>query len=176
MKKENQSILKLTMTAMLASIEFILTRYLKIMIGPAIRISFGFLPMAAVAILYGPIWAGITFGISDIIGANLLPIGPYYPGFTLSAVLTGVIFGLVLHKREITWLNVSIACFIVIFAINLGLDTFWLSQLMNKGVLALIPMRIVKCLIMLPIEIVLIKLMWDKVLSKITYVKELRQK
>ncbi len=86
-------VMKLNSTAMLVAIEFILTRYLKIMLGNVIRISFGFLPMAAVSILFGPWWSGIAFAISDIIGATLLPIGMYHPGFTVSAFLTAFIYG-----------------------------------------------------------------------------------
>lgn len=171
--KNKMSIVKVNVTAMLAAIEFILTRYLKIMIGGVIRISFGFIPIAIVGILYGPLWAGITFTISDILGATLLPVGPYYPGFTLSAFLTGITFGLVLHKREVNLINIALACFIVVFGINLCLDTFWLSQIMNKGIMILLPARAIKSLIMYPIEVILIYLTWSQLLTKVPYIKNL---
>ncbi len=38
--------------------------------------------------------------LADLIGATLFPAGPFFAGFTLSAFLTGLIYGLILYKRE----------------------------------------------------------------------------
>ncbi|MEG0832917.1 MAG: 5-formyltetrahydrofolate cyclo-ligase, partial [Oscillospiraceae bacterium] len=40
----------------------------------------------------------------------------------------------------------------VCLVLNLGLDTLWLQIFMNKGILALLPTRAVKCIVMLPLE------------------------
>lgn len=176
MKSTNLDLQKLNITAMLVAIEFILVRYLKVMIGGTIRISFGFIPMVAVSILYGPLWSGIAFALSDILGATLVPIGIYHPGFTFSAFLKGFIFGMILHKRDISWKNITIASIIVVFGINLALDSIWLAQIFNKAYLVLLPARVIKCATMLPIEISLIYYSWHRIFSKIPYVKTLRHK
>ncbi len=173
--KKNTDVMKLNSTAMLVAMEFILTRYLKIMLGNVIRISFGFLPMAAVSILYGPWWSGVAFAISDIIGATLIPIGVYHPGFTASAFLTAFIYGIFLHKKEITWKNIAMASFVVVFGVQLLLDTFWLTQILHKGIWALLPGRFVKAVIMFPVQVILIRFMWTQLLSKIPYVQKVRK-
>lgn len=161
---------------MLVAIEFILVRYLKIMIGGTIRISFGFIPMVAVSILYGPLWSGIAFALSDILGATLVPIGIYHPGFTFSAFLKGVIFGFILYKREVSWKNVIAASFLTVFGVNLLLDSIWLSQIFNKAYMLLLPARIIKTMVMWPIEVTMIYYSWHEIFSKIPYVRALRSK
>lgn len=174
MNKTREKTTQLSITAMLVAVEFILTRYLKIMLGNSIRISFGFVATAMIGILYGPLWSGLAMAASDYIGANLFPVGPYHYGFTLSAFLTGAIFGLFLYKRDISIKTLIIPCFLVVFGVNLLLDTLWLAQIMNKGILILLPARVIKSLIMFPIEILFIYTLWNKVMVKIPYVKTLR--
>ena len=64
------------------------------------KIGVGFAAIAVCAMLYGPVWAGIAAALSDLIGALLFPTGAYFPGFTATAALSGVIFGLVLYKKR----------------------------------------------------------------------------
>ena len=66
----------------------------------AIRIGFGFVPIALCGMLFGPVWAGVAYGIADMAGA-LLFYGYITPGITLSAILTGVFFGLFLHRDAV---------------------------------------------------------------------------
>ena len=44
-----------------------------------------------------PISAGVAYAIGDILGMMIFPSGSYFPGFTLTAFLTGVIYGVVLY-------------------------------------------------------------------------------
>ena len=48
---------RLVVLAFLIALEIILTRFCSIQ-TPIVRIGFGFLPVAMMGILYGPIWAG----------------------------------------------------------------------------------------------------------------------
>jgi hypothetical protein len=59
--------------------------------------------IAVCAMLYGPVLAAPPETGRPGGGAILFPIGPYFPGFTLSAVLTGVVFGVFLFHRENKW-------------------------------------------------------------------------
>ena len=90
-------------------------------------------------------------------------------GVVLTAFLTGMIFGFFLKGREITWKTVLPASLIVILGCNLCLDTLWLSILMGQGYLALLPARILKCVLMLPIHLILIPFVWNRIVSKIPF-------
>lgn len=142
--------------ALFIAMEVILTRFLSIQ-TPIIRLGFGFLPIAMLAIMYGPVWAGVAYAVGDILGMLLWPVsGPFFPGFTLTAFLTGVVFGLVLYKKEVTITRVLLASLLVVIPLNLGLDTLWLSILFNKAFVVLLPTRIVKCVITIFIQTALI--------------------
>ena len=169
MSKQNQNNLNskmLTQLALLISLQVILTRFLSIQ-TPIVRIGFGFLPLAIMGILYGPTIAFTGGVISDLLGFVMFPTGTYFPGFTLTTGLTALIFSYFLYNKDFSIKRVTIASLIVCLVLNLCLDTFWLSILLGKGYLVLLPTRIVKSLIMIPIQVVTISLVWDKFVNKI---------
>ncbi len=157
---------RLVIMAFLIALEVILTRFCSIN-TPILRIGFGFLPVAMMGIMFGPVWAAAGYAIGDLLGMLIFPTGAYFPGFTLTAFLTGLVFGIFLHNKEITWKRVLPASLIIILGCNLILDTIWLSILMGNGFIALLPTRIFKCAVMLPIHLVLIPLVWNKIISRI---------
>ena len=89
----------LTVMAALVAAEIVLSRFLSFSAWN-MKIGFSFLPVAAAAMLLGPIPAGIVAALGDFIGAVLFPIGAYFPGFTLTAFLTGCCFGVFLFREQ----------------------------------------------------------------------------
>lgn len=162
--------LRLVTMAFLIATEIVLTRFCSIN-TPILRIGFGFLPIAMMGIKYGPLWAGFGYAIGDILGMLIFPSGAYFPGFTLTAFITGYVFGLFLYNKEysksISWKRVLPATLIVVLGCNLILDTFWLTILMGDGFIALLPTRILKCVVMIPIQLILIPLIWNRVMSHV---------
>ncbi|HBK85843.1 MAG TPA: folate transporter, partial [Firmicutes bacterium] len=79
---------RMVTAALLVALSIVASRFLSIN-TPIIRIGFGWLPILLAGLLYGPGWGFIVGAIADFIGANLFPFGPYFPGFTLSAGLSG---------------------------------------------------------------------------------------
>ncbi|MEG0829866.1 MAG: folate family ECF transporter S component [Anaerovoracaceae bacterium] len=156
---------RLVTMGLLVALEIILTRFCSINL-PFLRIGFGFLPVAMMAIMYGPIWAGIGYAIGDLLGMAIFPSAAYFPGFTLTAFLTGIVFGVILHKHPITWKRVLIASLIVVVGLNLGLDTIWLSMLYGKAYIPMLAGRIIKVPIAIAIQTILIPLVWNHVMSK----------
>lgn len=154
--------------ALLIAMDIILTRFLSFQ-TPIVRVSFGFLPIAFSAILFGPVLGGVTAALSDIIGMMLFPpsTGPYFPGFTLSAFIGGAIYGLFLHKNPKSVLRTVLAVVTIILFVDLGLNTLWLTILTGKAASAIIIPRITKSLIMLPVQVALITLLWRSVGSMI---------
>lgn len=169
---QNSKTVKLVTVAFFMALEIVLNTYLTVNPFGIAKIGLGFLPIAVIAIMYGPIWAGAAYALGDIIGVFLLPQGPYFPGFTITALLSGIIFGLVFYKKEITWKRSLFASLIVVLTMDLILNTFWLHVLMGQGFIALLPTRLVKCAITLPVETILIPLVWNKIFKRIPAIKD----
>lgn len=144
--------------SLLIALEIVLSRFLSIA-TPIMKIGFGFVPIAVCAMLYGPVLAGAAGGLADLVGAILFPIGPYFPGFTLSAVLTGVVFGVFLFHRENKWRYLIAAVCINCLIISLGLSTFWIHVLYGTPLDKLIPVRALQNSIMIPIQITVLRLL-----------------
>jgi ECF transporter S component (folate family) len=157
---------QLVVMALLIALEIILTRFLSIE-TPTLRIGFGFLPVAIMAILYGPWWTGAAGIVGDLVGMTLMPKAAFFPGFTFTAFLTGVIFGLILFKKPITWTRSFSAALAVNIICSLCLDTLWLSIMYGDSFLVLLPMRLIKVIIMIPVETILIYTVWTRAVSKI---------
>lgn len=144
--------------ALLIAIEVVLTRFCSIS-TPVVRIGFGFVPIAICGMLYGPAWAGVAGGVADVLGATLFPIAPYFPGFTLSSILTGLIFGLLLRREEGGWSRLSLAVGLNCLGVSLCLNTLWLSLMYGTPFLVLLPTRILQNLIMIPIQLSLLRIL-----------------
>lgn len=164
MLKQNNT-LRLVVMAFMIAISIVLTRFCSIN-TPIVRIGFGFLPCAIMGIMYGPLWAGAGYAIADVLGMVIFPNGAYFPGFTLTAFLTGLVYGFFYRNREVTLKSSILPNAIVSFGLNLILDTVWLMILMGQGFLALLPARIIKCAIMFVIQTVIIPLVWNKIMLK----------
>jgi ECF transporter S component (folate family) len=100
--------------------------------------------------------AAIGYGIADLLGAWILPTGAPFYGFTVSAVLTGLIFGFFLYGKEVTWIRALMASALVCLVVNLLLNTFWLTFIVGKGFSVLIASRFIKELIAIPVMTALI--------------------
>lgn len=72
--------------------------------------------------------ATVVHGLSDVIGALLFPNGPYFLGFTITAVMIGLIYGLCFYKTVNVW-RIVIAVLAVQVVCTLCLNTLWLSIL-----------------------------------------------
>lgn len=125
MKKIN--VRTITAVGVLVAAHIVLSRFLSINAWN-MKIGFAFVPVFIAGWLYGPVSAMLVGGLGDFLGAILFPIGPYFPGFTLSCALTGLIFGLLLHKKQ-SIPRVAAAVVADQFGISLGLTTYWIYLL-----------------------------------------------
>ena len=162
---------KLIQISLLIAIEVILTRFCSIN-TPIVRIGFGFLPIAIIGMMYGPLSAGVAYAIGDLLGVALFPTGSFFPGFTITAFLTGIVYGVFLYNKPKTWPRIIGAVLTVCLVINLGLDTLWLSILMGKGYIALLPTRIMKAVLMIPVQTFIIGIIWKKVVVRFVKVSQ----
>lgn len=149
----------LVLTALLIAFNITLDLLgLTIRLPPNLRIGFGFLCNAAIGMLFGPA-VGMIAGVgTDILGyfAGNLTMGAYFPGFTVTAMVAGLIWGIWLYPRKLTiWRAIGAKTCINLFC-NIGLNTIWLMQTGGKAMGVLLIERIPKNLLMLPIEIAIL--------------------
>lgn len=140
----------------LIATEIVLSRFASISAWN-IKIGIGFIPLAIAAMLMGPIKGGIVGALADFLGAILFPIGAYFPGFTLTAFLTGAVYGIFLYKKQ-TVLRISIAVGINQLVLSLLLNTLWISILYGSPYGPLFLTRIIQCAIIIPVQLVIINL------------------
>lgn len=140
------------MCGLLAAIAVILSYMTVINIGPYIKIGFSGIPNRVVDFLFGPVVGGVFGGVLDILKFMIKPDGAYFPGFTLDAMLGGIIYGAFLYRRKVKLWRVALACLLVKLIVNCGFNTLWISIMAGKGFLVLLPARLVKNLIMWPVD------------------------
>ena len=118
---------KLTVLALLVALQVVLGNLTQVpLIGK--QFNFGFLPVAFAAALLGVPGGLIVGALGDFIGAHIFPAGAYFPGFTLTSALVGVLYALPLHKRAPGFVRVIVAVALAT-VVNLFLNSYWLSLL-----------------------------------------------
>lgn len=138
------------------AMNIILVRFLSFMPIPTVRINFGFISAILSSVMFGPLLGGVTGAVSDIAGYVIMPNGPFFPGFTISAFINGVIYGLILYRKPNTIVRLIIASVLGIVFVDVLLNTVWLEILYNKGILAILPARLLKSAVMLPVQVIVI--------------------
>ena len=153
--KELKDVRCLTLVAMFGAISIILGSQ-AIMVGDFLKIGFTFLPNEFVYYLFGPVVGAIFGAAMDILTFIVRPAGPFFFGFTVSSILTGILFGVVLYKKPLSLKRIIVANIIHLIFINILLNTYWLTMLLGKGFFVLLPLRALKAVIMMPIETLLL--------------------
>lgn len=152
----------LVFLGLLIATEIVLTRYCSIQ-TPTIRIGFGFIPLVLAAALYGPAVGGVAAMVADIMGMMIFPKGAYFPGFTISALVGGIIYGLVLYKKPKSIINFFVAVLIVTIIKDIFMNTYWLTILLKVPFNAIIFERLIKSTVMFFIQIVTLPIVWKKI-------------
>ena len=136
---------------------------------PGWKICFAFIAPMTAAMLLGPVEAAIVYGLADLIGALLLPFGPYHPGFTAIAALMGFLMGVFMNKRpfaafgsDFEWKKIrfftNLMPPILINCLILGLlvNTVWVAQLYGSRTYSgWFVYRLWEYLILVPVQLAL---------------------
>ena len=152
----NHKSTKMVLIALLVALNIVLVRFASINLGP-LRINFGFITIVIMGMLFGPRSAALGAALADFIGAIVFPTGgAYFPGFTLSALATGYIYGKMLYGHKLSISRIVLSNLLVILIVQLFLNPLWLSMITGKAFMVLISARVIKSFLMLPIESALI--------------------
>ena len=148
---ELKSVRTVTTMAMFAAMGIILGS-LTIQIGDFIKIGFSTIANQFVYYLFGPA-AGMFFGGAlDILKYLVKPTGAFFPGWTVGAMLAGLIYGCFFYKKKLSIWRVLAAELTVSVVCNMILGTLWLDIMYGKGVFVLLPVRVMKNLAMWPVN------------------------
>ena len=147
--------------ALLIAVGVVLGRLVPVLSVWNTKIEFSFVAVMLAACIAGPIGGMVTGALIDFIGAILLPTGPYFPGFTATAALTGLVFGLLLYKKcnlgriVIAVLSTQLVC-------GFLLNTLFISILYTKAFTVLLATREIQVVVMSVIVIVFAELVLDR--------------
>ena len=94
--------------------------------------NLGFIPIALAGWMMGIGAGAIVAVLGDILGALIFPTGAYFPGFTVTACIVGILYGLWLYKTRSSVYRIGLAV-ISTEIVNLLLNSYWLSIILTSG-------------------------------------------
>lgn len=123
--KELKSVRCITVTGIFIALSMILESFTINL--PYFKINFAFLALAIIGMLFGPVVAMLAGGICDILGYIVSPQGAFIPVYILIAMLQGMIYGIVLYRKDIKKLLIFMVTsrLLDIIIINLFLNTYF---------------------------------------------------
>lgn len=139
---------------------------IRIWLTPELRLGVSFVLNASIAMLYGPSVGMMAGFCTDVLGYMVNPAGgAYFPGYTLTAMMGGMLYGLWLYPRRPAKLRILGAKLSINLFCNVGLNTLWIAMTGGKAMTLLLPARLAKNLMLLPFEVVLLYLVTTLVLK-----------
>lgn len=153
---------QMTLASMLIALQVVLG---KLSVGDptVVKVGLGFIATALIGYFLGPWIGGLAMVINDLISNTILSSGTlFFPGFTLSAFISGVIAGMFLYNQKITWQRVLVYEFFQILVTNVIFTTLWIylmslsSSSTGRTFMALLTVRLPKEVITWPIEALIV--------------------
>lgn len=163
--QELKKIKTITILAMMLAVSIILG-YFTINIGGYAKLGFANIPSVIVAYLFGPITASFYGAASDIFKFILKPDGEFVIWFTLNAMFTGIMRGVILYKKNVNIIRIALCELLVLIISNWIINTYLLHMLYGKVISVILPARIIKDLVTYPIKVLIIYIIFIS-LSKI---------
>jgi len=141
-------------------------------VGENLRIGINFIFVAIEASIIGPV-AGLASGfVTDIVSWIVFPSGPFFFGYTLTAMLGLFVYGICFYRRKITIKHIIIAKVLTNYLINVLLGSLWSACLYSKGYIYYFTKSLIKNTILLPIEVVILVMAFT-IISPLLYRKNL---
>lgn len=155
MSNKLKSTQTLAVCGMLVALEIVL-RWIGEWASPANNYTLAFIAAATAAYFYGPVAAALVHGLGDLLKAILIPRGAPHLGFTLTAVLIGLIFGLLLYRKRSFW-RIALAV-LLSQLVALFLNSYWLLAFIPKAYPLILLSRLPQFFTMLAIELLTLPL------------------
>lgn len=152
----------LTLAGIITAASIVLESFPIYLLGTSLKIYFSFLVISLGCYVYGPA-VGILVGFAnDTLGFLISSFGePYFPGYLITAMLSGLIYGTLLYRQRITVLRLVVVRLVINYGSNVLLSSVWKAMLYGKGYYYYFTTGLVKNTTMLPIEVLLMVLMFQ---------------
>jgi len=151
--------------SLFVALTIVCVRFLSIE-NTVIRISLGFIPLSVSGMVLGALPAGIVAILADILGMLINNKGAvYFFPFGISEFLYGFSFGLILYKKNPSFIKLSLFLILQFLVINLALGSVWI-YLYNMFILGspktfwlIFSTRIISAAAQLPVQIIVLSLL-----------------
>lgn len=147
---ECKSMRSLSHAAFLCALAIVIEKF-NIPLSPSLQISLSFFAVALCSMLTGPVLAVACGVLVDLVGAIGSPY-PFFFGYTLTAILTAMVYALFLYRGKVSYLRVLMAEVIINLGINAFLGTFWRVCLYQGSFAVYFALAFVKNLVLLAPE------------------------
>lgn len=167
-QKRKSAVSRLVFLGLMVALNVVLGR-LSIQLTQEVRLSVvGFLPIALAAYMMGPASGAMVGAMGDVVNYVLFThaFGPYFPGYTLTAALSGLWYGWVLHDKPITWYRAILAIVPVIIVGEMGLNSIWVYWMYSSSFWVKLPLRLMTNALECPVKVMLLMGM-TRLLSRI---------
>lgn len=155
---EFKNIRVLAFAGMVTALAIILESFPIYLLGQSLKIYFSFVVVSLGCACYGPLVGMGVGAVIDTLGFLLSSYGePYFPGYLITAMLSGLIYGVMLYQRKPTIPRLIVTRLLINYCSNVLLGSVWKAMLYGKGYLYYLSTGMVKNTIMIPIEVAL---MW----------------
>lgn len=146
----------LTLAGIITAASIVLESFPIYLLGTSLKIYFSFLVISLGCYVYGPA-VGILVGFAnDTLGFLISSFGePYFPGYLITAMLSGLIYGTLLYRQRITVLRLVMVRLVINYGSNVLLGSVWKAMLYGKGYYYYFTTGLVKNTTLLPVEVVL---------------------
>lgn len=131
----NNALKKLVLAALFVALDLLFTRVFCVyLMGGAERVSLQTLASAVCGWALGPWWGAGVAAAADLLGSAVGTSGlSFFPGFTLTAALRVLTYGLLLYRKPVTFPRCLAASAAVSILWGLLLNAVWLSFYMGKN-------------------------------------------
>ena len=166
-RKNEEKIFTLVCLALLTAMQIVIARILVIPLSESLRISFSFIPVVIAARRFGITGAVTVYALGDFIGAVAFPTtGAYFPGFTLTAAVSGLIYGLFLGKKTSN-IRIILSVLLSQALCTVLMNSFWISQLYGAPFAATAVSRIAQAAVMGTVQIIFMVLCLERICKRI---------
>jgi len=153
---EFKNIRVLAFAGMVTALAIILESFPIYLLGQSLKIYFSFVVVSLGCACYGPLVGMGVGAVIDTLGFLLSSYGePYFPGYLITAMLSGLIYGVMLYRQKPTLPRIIVTRLIINYGSNVLLGSVWKAMLYGKGYLYYFTSGLVKNTTMLPIEVFL---------------------
>ena len=163
MSKISPKTLRLVYCATFIAIAVVVGSFLSFYLTESIKFNLAPVVIMLTGAVLGPVWGAAAGGVTDLlsflIGTAAKP-GPYFPGFTVTMILYGLISGLVFYRKkrpaEVPSIaKISLGTALTQTVCSLLINSFWNYLLYGPTYLVVLTTRLPSTYIMCAVYIVL---------------------